>query len=114
ARDCAPDAERDVDRHQQRFVGEGIEQRTELAGHIESLGEEAIDRVADAGNDEDREGQFHLLGGDRPDHDGHKQDPAKRDAVRNGVWNSRPAFPGYRFDSTANPALYWPSRLLST
>ena len=44
----AGDAERDVDRHDQHLVGERIEIGAELGRHAEALGEEAVDRVADA------------------------------------------------------------------
>src|SRR6185369_15770707 len=93
ARNRAPDAERDEDRHQQRLVGERVEQGAQLARHVEPLGEKAVDGVADAGNDEDREGDFHLAGNDRPDDDRHQDDAAQRNDIRNAQLGR---FPGSR------------------
>src|SRR6185437_3787255 len=98
----------------QRFVSQGVEQRAELARHVEALGEKAVDRIADPGDDEDHKGDLHLAGSDGPDDDRDQKDPAQRDDVRNGVWNTLTALPGYRFDFTENPALCGLSWLLST
>ena len=74
-----------IDRDQQRLVGQRIEQGAQFARHVEALGEKAVDRVADAGDDEDRERDFHLAGGDRPDDDRHQNDAAQR----NDIWNTQ-------------------------
>ena len=51
-RQRAGDAERDVDRHNQRFVGQRIDVGAEFAGHMEALGEKAVHGVADPGHHE--------------------------------------------------------------
>src|SRR4029079_976672 len=85
ARDRAPDSERDIDRDQQRLVGERIEQGAQFALHVEALGQEAVDGVADACNDEDCEGNPHLAGDDRPDDDRHQNDASQC----NDIWNAQ-------------------------
>ena len=72
-RDHPGDAERHVDRHDQHLVGQRIEIGAELGLHAEALGQEAVDRVADAGGEEQQERQAHLSGGDRPDDHRHQQ-----------------------------------------
>ena len=64
----------DVDRDDQRLVGERIEIGAELGRHAEALGEEAVDGVADAGGEEQQERDPHLARRDRPDDDRHQQD----------------------------------------
>jgi len=51
ARNLGGHAEGDVDRDQQALVGQGIEQRPDLALHVEALGEEPVDCVTDAGDE---------------------------------------------------------------
>jgi len=75
-------AERHIDRHDHRLVGERIEIGAKLGRHAEALGEKAVDRVADAGCQEQQEGNPHLAGGDRPNQDRHQQNAGKRDKVR--------------------------------
>ena len=53
-RQRAGDAQRNIDRHDQRLVGERVEIGAELARHVEALGKKAIDRVADPGRQEQR------------------------------------------------------------
>src|ERR1700688_952404 len=81
-RQRAGDAERNVDRYDQRLVGQGIEIGAELARHVEALGEEAIDAVADPGRQEQEKGDAHPARRDRPDHDRHQQDTSQGNEVR--------------------------------
>ena len=50
----AGDAKRDIDRHDQRLVGQRVEIGAKLARHVEALGEKAVHRIADPGNQEQR------------------------------------------------------------
>ena len=45
---------RHVDRDEQRLVGERVDIGAELAAHVEAPGDEAVDRVRNAGGDEQR------------------------------------------------------------
>ena len=56
-------AERDIDRHDQRLVGQRIEIGAELARHAEALGQEAVDGVAHPGRQEQKERGAHLARG---------------------------------------------------
>ena len=56
-RDFPVDPERDIDRNDQRLVGERVEIGAEHGGHVEALGEKAVDGVADAGGEEQHEGR---------------------------------------------------------
>src|ERR1051326_7026907 len=93
------DAERHVDRHDQGLVGERIEIGAEFARHVEALGQEAVDGVADAGDHEQREGGEHLSRNNRPDHDRH-QDDARQS---NQVWNTQTTAPAPRMSDPAAP-----------
>ena len=54
----------------------------------EALGEEAVDRVADAGRQEQHEGNPHgARRRDRPDHDRHQQNAPQRNEIRNTQGN---------------------------
>ena len=68
----ADDRERDIDRNQHRLVGERVEIGAERGRHAEALGQKAVDRVADAGGEEQAERDPHFIGCDRPDHHRHQ------------------------------------------
>ena len=57
---------RDVDRDEERLVGERVDIGAELAAHVEAPGDEAVDRVRDSRHDEQEEGQRPCA---LPDHD---------------------------------------------
>ena len=78
ARDRLGDPERDIDRDQHRLVGERIEIGAELGRHAEAFRQEPVHGVADAGGEKQGECDLHLARSDRPDHDRHQQDAAKR------------------------------------
>ena len=59
-RQRAGDAQRHIDRDDQRLVGQRIEIGAELARHVEALGEKAVDGVADPGDQEQHKGDPHL------------------------------------------------------
>ena len=88
-RQCAGNAERNVDRHDQRLVSQRIDERAELAGHVEALGDEAVDRIADPGRQKQKEGGPHLPRHDRPDHDRDQHDASQC----NEVWNTQTCAP---------------------
>ena len=86
-RQRAGDAERNVNRHDERLVGQRIEVFAELARHVEVFGEEAVDGIADPGRQEQEKGNTHLSRRDRPDHDRHQQNPPQR----NEIWDTQTA-----------------------
>jgi len=98
-RGMAPDAQCHVDRDQERLVGERVEESTQLARHVEALGQEAIDGVADAGDQEHTERNLHLARHDGPDDDRDQHDAAQGDDVR----NTHAALPGTRCDLKSGP-----------
>ncbi len=65
------DTKRNVNRNDQRLVGQRIDVGAEFARHMEALGEKAVDGVADAGGQKQKKSNAHLAGRDRPDHDRH-------------------------------------------
>jgi hypothetical protein len=85
-------------------------QRGQFAGHVEAFGEKAIDCVADAGDDKEREGDFHLAGGNRPDDNRHQQDAGQRNDIRNTQLGR---FPATGLIFTGDSALCRVNRLLS-
>jgi hypothetical protein len=72
---------RNIDRHQQRLVGERIEIGAELAAPTPAAGDGAIDAVADAGHDEGEEGEAEGLRDDQPDGDRHQQQAGDGDEI---------------------------------
>ena len=59
-------------------VNDLVVQGAELGRHVEALGEKTVDQIAQPGHQEQQEGNLHLAGRDRPDHDRHQQDTRKR------------------------------------
>ena len=106
-RDHLGDAERHVDRDDQHLVGQRIEIGAEFGLHAEALGQEAVDRVADGGGQEQQEGQPHLSAGDRPDDHRHEEDARQRDEIRN-TQTSGPGSPARRLATRPGSALRLP------
>ena len=79
----ARDAQRDIDRDDQRLVGQRIDQSAKLARHMKALGEKAVDGVADPGSHEEEKGGPHLARRDRPDHNRHENNASQCDEIRN-------------------------------
>ena len=50
-RQHADDSERNVNRNDQRLIGQGIEVSAKLALHVETLGEKPVDGIANAGEE---------------------------------------------------------------
>src|SRR5437879_80840 len=73
--------ERDIDRDQKQLVRERIEIAAKLGMKFEPAGKEAINRIAQPGDDEDNEGQQELARDDQPNGERHKQDTADRDEI---------------------------------
>ena len=77
-------ASADVDRDEQRLVGDGVEIGAELGAHVEAPGDEAVDGVRSACHDEQQEGSRPLPLPDHDDHEGHEEQAADRDQIRDG------------------------------
>jgi hypothetical protein len=77
----AADTERRKDADDQQLVGERVEVGTELGLPAERLGEVAVDRVGDAGDDKQNEGELRLPGDEEPEDDRHQDHPQQRDEV---------------------------------
>ena len=80
-------------------VNDLVVQGAELARHVEALGEEAVDGIAEAGDEENRERDLHLARHDGPDDDRDQHDAAQGDDIR----NTHVALPGTRSDLESGP-----------
>ena len=80
-RHLAERAERQIDPDQQRLVGERVEIGAELGRGVQSLGQEAVDRIADACKHEKPEREHEIAGYDQIDHDRHQQQAADGDEI---------------------------------
>ncbi len=88
--DLAPVAQADEDADQQRLVGERIEITAQHRSCVELLGQESVQRVGQAGGDEQPEREPDPVRDNEPHDDRHRQHPAKRDQVRHQQMNARP------------------------
>ena len=78
----ALEAERAEDRDEQRLVGDRVEIGAELGGGVEALGDEAVGRVRQPGEDEEHRRLDEAVGDHQPDDQRDADQPRDGDEVR--------------------------------